>query len=125
MNSRVLGLIAAGCVLSACREIDVTKDASIPASAPVTAGVDTEIPAQLPVPPVDAATAKSAWNEGVVAFEAGGFAEAARKLEVAVSGRPQDPQASYLLGLSYWKNGELESAERALECSLSLDATRR
>src|SRR5262245_66435670 len=120
MNSRVLGLIAVGCLLSACGEIDVTNDSSIPASAPVTSGVDTEIPPQLPVPPVDAATAKSAWAEGVVAFEAGGFAEAARKLETAVSGRPQDPQASYLLGLSYWKIGDLENAERALESSLSL-----
>jgi len=56
--------------------------------------------------------------------ENGAFGDASAKLEVAVSGRPADAYASYLLGLSRWKTGDLEGAERALTGSLAIDATR-
>ena len=124
MNSKVLGLIAAGCLLSACGDIDVTREVTDATPPPVTASADTELPSSLPVPTIDPATSATARSEGIAAFERGDYAEASQKLEVAAAGRPDDVFASYLLGLSRWKNADLEGGERALESSLSIDATR-
>jgi Flp pilus assembly protein TadD len=126
MRSKPLGLLAAGILLAACgrntvEQKPVAESTFMPEARPK---VDTDLPQQLPVPTVDPATAKSAWVEGVAAYENGGYAEAAQKLEVAVQGRPGDAYASYLLGLSRWKTGDLEGAEKALEGSLAIDATR-
>lgn len=124
MNARILTLLTAGIALSACGDVDVTR---VEPSQPVpveTAKVDTDLPAELPVVPIDSSVVKAAWADGVGAYERGAFGEAAQKLEIAVSGRPADAYAAYLLGLSRWKNGDLEGAEGALTASLSLDATR-
>jgi len=129
MDTRSLGLLAAGCLLAGCgRSKDVGIDKPLTADSSfmpaATAQVDTDLPAVLPVATVDPATAKTAWVEGVAAYQSGDFAEAAKKLDVAVSGRPGDAYAAYLLGLSRWKTGDLEGAERAIEGSLAIDATR-
>ncbi|HJQ99770.1 MAG TPA: tetratricopeptide repeat protein [Candidatus Polarisedimenticolaceae bacterium] len=127
MNSKPLGLLAAGILLAACgrgndvEQSVVAESTFMPAA---TAKVDTDLPKELPVTVVDPVTAKKAWSEGVAAYESGSFAEAATKLDVAVSGRPGDAYAVYLLGLSRWKTGDLEGAEKALEGSLAIDAMR-
>ena len=124
MDSRVLGLIAAGCLLSACGDIDVTREVADSTPPQVTASVDTELPAVLPVPTIDPRTSSTARREGLAAFERGDYAEASQKLEIAIAGRPDDAFGSYLLGLSSFKNGDFERAESAFESSLSIDATR-
>ena len=85
MRSKPLGLLAAGILLAACgrntvEQKPVAESTFMPEATPK---VDTDLPQQLPVSTVDPATAKSAWVEGVAAYENGGYAEAAQKLEVA------------------------------------------
>jgi Flp pilus assembly protein TadD len=81
-----------------------------------TTGTDL---ASLQVPP-DPAETKAAWREGVELYDAGRFADASERLDVAAAGRPDDPYGHYLLGLALWKSGELDRAEEALARSAEL-----
>jgi len=56
--------------------------ASIPVATPPS--TTTEVPVNLPVP-VDAATAKLAWKEGVALFDDGQYAAASDKLKLAAA----------------------------------------
>jgi Flp pilus assembly protein TadD len=121
----IFGLLATGAVLTGCGG-DTRGDGGITAQAIAASSAPT-VSTPLPEPtltPVDAATAKLAWKDGVSLFENGDYAGAADKLKTAVAGRPDDAYRQYLLGLALWKSGDRASAETALVASTTLDATR-
>jgi Flp pilus assembly protein TadD len=89
------------------------------------AGTGLPVPAPVPsnepiVPPTPQET-RAAWSEGVALYESGDFENAALRLTLAASGRPDDPYVQYLLGLALWKSGQLEESEAALRRSAALD----
>lgn len=84
------------------------------------ASAGKEISATPLTPPTTEET-RAAWREGVAHFESGDYLAATTTLKIAAAGRPDEPYAHYLLGLSLWKAGEHEAAEQALERAANLD----
>ena len=121
----VLGLLASGAVLTGCSDDAPGDGAVLPtltvASATPSASIALPQPTQ---EPVDAATAKAAWKEGVALFDNGDYRAASDKLKTAVAGEPQDAYRRYLLGLALLKAGDRDGAESSLVESTKLDATR-
>lgn len=64
---------------------------------------------------------KTAWKDGVAAYQAGDFELSARFLRVAVEEKKDDPYAHYLCGLALWKSGQLDEAEGSLVRSTTLN----
>jgi Flp pilus assembly protein TadD len=124
-NATLLGLIVASALLTGCSG-DAKGDGGTP-SSPLEATVSPVVPADQPVvtpTPVDPLLAKAAWKDGVVLFDSGDYLGAADKLNLAVSGRPEDAYRRYLLGLALWKSGERDLAEASLVASANLDPGR-
>jgi Flp pilus assembly protein TadD len=134
-NATVLVVITSGALVAGCSR-DASGDGG---TSPLLAGSGSAVPASLatptvsPVPtnvpestlePVDAATAKAAWQDGVALFGNGDYAAASDKLKTAVAGEPQDAYRRYLLGLALWKAGDRDGAAASLVESAKLDGTR-
>ena len=129
------GLLACGALLVGCSH-DASGDGRSPSPlvenrpeaaaslAAATTPPSTGVSAETLQTPVDPATAKAAWREGVALFDDGDYAAASDRLKTAVAGEPEDAYRRYLLGLSLWKAGDTEGAEAALVESVTLDATR-
>lgn len=121
----ILGLLAFGALISGCAN-DAKGDGGV-TQASLAASPVPPVPTTVPEPtltPVDAATAKAAWKDGVACFESGDYATASDKLKIAVAGKPQDAYRNYLLGLALWKTGDRDLAEASLMESARLDPTR-
>lgn len=125
-------LLAAGCAQEptpppARAATPVTHVSSGKAADPIVAhvkpGEATNVErVPLPQAPPTREESAAAWREGPALFAAGDFAHASSKLEIALSGRPDDAYAHYLLGLSRWKEGRPKEAEPSLERAASLGA---
>jgi Tfp pilus assembly protein PilF len=61
------------------------------------------------------------YQEGETAFREGRYEEATLLFTSYVESRPENPWGHYMLGLSAWKAGDLESARKSLERSLEMD----
>ncbi len=121
----ILGLFAAGGLLAGCSDDVRGEGGAIQAS--LAASPTQLVPTTLPEPnlePVDAATAKAAWRDGVALFDNGDYAAASDKLKTAVAGEPQVAYRRYLLGLALWKAGDRDGAATSLVESTKLDGTR-
>ena len=57
------------------------------------------------------------------AYTQGKFADAKESFGSYVQQHPKNPYGFYMLGLSAWKQGDLDGAKEALEHSLTLDST--
>ena len=122
-----LGLAAA---LTGCtdRKPSVTESRStsnVPPPIPST-GTETQVagpPMDVTTPPASTPTIdpKTAWKDGVAAYQSGDFAGSATHLRVAVEEKTDDPYAHYLFGLALWKSGQLDEAEGALVRSTTLN----
>ena len=122
----ILGLLASGALLAGCsgdarretadRSLLDEHGVAMPASLPASVEPGTV--------PVDPATAKAAWTDGVLRFDNGDYSGAVEPLRVAVAGSPDTAYRHYLLGLALWKSGSPEGAEVSLVESARLDATR-
>ena len=123
----VLGLGLAAAPLTGCTEkkpSSVTESRTPPPSS-TTATTETQV-AEQPVSGsgVEGATGtastpsidpKTAWKDGVHAYQSGDFSLSADFLRVAVDGtKKDDPYAHYLFGLALWKSGRLDEAEGVL-----------
>src|SRR5204862_4995084 len=76
--------------------------------------------ASVPVPP-GPQEIKAAWREGKALFDSGDYAGASSRLRAAADGQPDKPYVHYLFGLSLWKSGQTEEAEKALTRASELD----
>ena len=119
-------VLAGGTLLAGCSY--ESQEPSSPAleALPVSQTV-SEMPKPIPAPesfPVDEATARSSWKDGVTLFENGDYRGAAERLRVAARGRKDDASCRYLLGLALWKSGDAAGAEGALVESVTLDPGR-
>jgi len=122
-----LGLAAA---LTGCtdRKPSVTESRStsnVPPPIPST-GTETQVAGpsmDVTTPPASTPTIdpKTAWKDGVAAYQSGDFAGSATHLRVAVEEKTDDPYAHYLFGLALWKSGQLDEAEGALVRSTTLN----
>ena len=121
----IFGLLASGALLYGCSDEGTGERVATQALVPVTPApaVASSLPSPT-LPPVDPATAKTAWKEGVVLFERGDYQAASDTLKTAVAGKPDDAYRRYLLGLALWKSGDLDGANASLVESGKLDATR-
>jgi len=121
----VFALLASGALLAGCSDDARGDGGAQPASLTVATDPppSTDLPVAIPVP-VDAATAKTAWKEGVALFDAGDYEQASVRMKTAVAGPGHDPYRNYLLGLALWKSGDREAAEASLVESAKLDPTR-
>ncbi len=63
------------------------------------------------------------WDEGVAAFQAGQYEEAAEVFRTVVSRSPEAPQGHYMLGLSLQRQKRLAEAEAALAKAVELGAS--
>lgn len=61
------------------------------------------------------------YEEAESTFFAGKYEEAEKLFTAYTDGRPENPWGYYMLGLSAWKAGELDRAEKALSKALALD----
>ncbi len=117
----------AGCSDGTARTESSSLPPAVPAvnvSVPTTPDLpkaDESLRTELPGFPADPAQLAAAWREGTALYEKGSYREAARRLEVAATGRPNDAYVHYVLGLSLWKSGEMERAETALVRSAELN----
>lgn len=66
--------------------------------------------------------AEAIYNQGVVLFNAGKYAEAKAQFEAAVKADPNMAMAQYQLGMTALNLGEIPTAVAALEAYLKLDA---
>jgi tetratricopeptide (TPR) repeat protein len=121
----ILGLLVCGALMSGCAG-DAKGDGGA-MQASLAASSAPPVPTAVPEPtlaPVDAATARAAWREGVALYGNGDYTAASDKLKTAVAGAPQDAYRRYLLGLALWKSGDRDGAATSLLESANLDATR-
>src|SRR5262245_11583920 len=133
----VLGLGLAAAPLIGCTEkkpssVTGNRTESSPTTMPVpstTTGTQvTEQPSSSSVegtgtastPPIDP---KTAWKDGVAAYQSGDYTTAASRLRVAVEQekRKDDPYAHYLFGLALWKSGQVDESEGVLVRSASMN----
>jgi Flp pilus assembly protein TadD len=121
----ILGLLVGGALITGCAD-DAKGDGGAMQASIATSPVPP-VPTLVSEPaltPVDAATAKAAWKDGVVLFDNGDYTGAVGALKTAVAGQPDASYRRYLLGLALWKSGDPASAESSLVESTKLDATR-
>jgi tetratricopeptide (TPR) repeat protein len=65
----------------------------------------------------------ASYPEAEAAFQSGNYTEARRLFESYTTSRPENPWGHYMLGLSAWKSGDLESAEVAFNRAITLDSS--
>ena len=81
------------------------------------AGKETSTPPS----PASPAETKASWREGVSLYQRGNYKDASERLRIASAGRPDHAYTFFMLGLSLWKSGQNEEAEKALERAGSLN----
>jgi Flp pilus assembly protein TadD len=95
----------------------VSDTSGYPDQASGTAGIS-----RLPVPTAETEAPRPVtYGEAEDAYRRGDYEEAFELFGVYCARKPENPWGHYMLGLSAWKAGLHEEAERALETSLSLD----
>jgi Flp pilus assembly protein TadD len=118
----VVGLVTAASFACGDRGHDHGGSGSIASSQssqPTPSTVTPTVPvADKPQEPV--IDPKTAWHDGVAAWQSGDFQSASEHLRVAADVKPQDAYVQYLYGLSLWKSGRLDEAETALLQSSTL-----
>jgi Flp pilus assembly protein TadD len=128
-NLVLVGMVGASALVAACGNSSGGKvEPPVESSNVATTAVPdtaTVVPPPAPQPVVvDAETAKAARKDGIQSFDARDYSGAVDKLKTAVSGKPEDSYAHYLLGLAQWKSGDLAGAEISLTESVKLDGSR-
>jgi len=118
----VLGLGLAAAPLTGCTEKKPSvSEMKNPPNPPSPTPTPTETQVTLvteSTPPIDP---KTAWKDGVAAYQSGEFSTSAKHLRVAVEEKKDDPYAHYLFGLALWKSGQLDEAEGALVRAASMN----
>jgi tetratricopeptide (TPR) repeat protein len=99
--------------------VSTSIEPSMPTSQPTMPTIQSSLPE---VPPTAAET-KSAWQEGIAAFESRDYETAGARLQIAAAGRPDDAYVHYIHGLALWKSGHLVEAEDALVRSSSINGS--
>jgi Flp pilus assembly protein TadD len=112
-------VIVTGCSDSKSGSATTQKAQSAAAVPTGTSYVKTAAEARItPAPPVVRIFTPA---EGEAAYFAGNFADASLAFEQYTTQHPERAWGHYMLGLSSWKAGELEKAEKAFDESLRLD----
>lgn len=120
----LVALMAAGTLL-ACKGDAGKEDLVIARAAPPAVAVDRIVaedtsPVSVPEPVVQKTVT---YGEAETVFRSGSYAEAADLFTAYVAARPQDAHGQYMLGLSSWRAGDLETAEQALVRAVELDGS--
>ena len=87
------------------------------AAAPAAAGAGADAKTAASAAPVAAAgpSSEALYNEGVILWNGGKFADARPKFEMAVKANPQNADAHYMLGLASLNGGQMAPARAAFE----------
>jgi predicted Zn-dependent protease len=120
-----LGLLAAGVVLGCGKrpaEPRVAATFTPPVDSPkvVAAGGLPSAPVTSAGPVVEPAVR---YDDAEKTFRAGDYKTARAQFDRYVATKPDNPWGHYMLGLSAWKSGELDKAEKAFDRALQLDST--
>jgi predicted Zn-dependent protease len=62
------------------------------------------------------------YADAEAAYQAGNYVEARRMFESYLTSRPENPWGHYMLGLSAWKSGDLNTADEAFTRAIALDS---
>jgi TolA-binding protein len=81
----------------------------------------TQKATELSSPTQGSASATTLYNEGVILFNAGKFADARAKFEAATKADPNQALARYQLGMTALNLGQIQDAVNALEAYLKMD----
>ena len=65
----------------------------------------------------------ASYTDAEAAYQAGNYVDARRMFESYIMTRPENPWGHYMLGLSAWKSGDLNSAEESFTRAIALDST--
>ena len=109
-------------IVSACvsrgekKKVDTTVATAAPAVVTPDAAAGEVDSVKTEPPVVTFASAQTAYTQGK-------YAEAVESFGAYVERHPKNPFGFYMLGLSAWKQGDLDRAKEALEQSLALDST--
>jgi Flp pilus assembly protein TadD len=124
-NTTVLGVLALSALAAGCSH-DATANQPIQSTSvgsPVVTTASVKTVTEPVTPPIDVATARTAWKSGVTMFDNGDYQGASKMLKTAVAGEPKAAYRQYLLGLALWKSGDRDAAEAALVESGKLNGT--
>ncbi|HEV8119508.1 MAG TPA: tetratricopeptide repeat protein, partial [Candidatus Polarisedimenticolia bacterium] len=116
----VVGLVTAASFACGDRGHDQGGSGSIASSQEQTTPTLTPTVPVADKPQEPVIDPKTAWRDGVAAWQTGDFKSALEHLRVAADLKPQDAYVQYLYGLSLWKSGRLDEAETALVQSSTL-----
>lgn len=121
----LVALVSVGALVACRGDAGETQEVAIARSAPPATAVDRVVAVDtapvLAPPPVVQRTVT--YGEAESEYRSGRFVEAADLFSAYVAGRPQDAHGHYMLGLSSWRAGDLESAGEALTRAVELDGT--
>jgi tetratricopeptide (TPR) repeat protein len=118
-HSFITSCLVLGCVAAACsgrsRPADDANAAEAPGSTPE--------PGQPSRPPTASVVAPVSFAEAESAFTTKRYSDALRLFTTYTSERPNNVWGYYMLGLSAWKSGDRETAEKAFTLALEKDST--
>ena len=98
------------------KKVDTTVQTTEPAVVTPQASTGEVDSVKQETPIVTFASAQTAYTQGK-------YAEAQASFGAYAERHPKNPYGFYMLGLSAWKQGDLDHAKEALEQSLALDST--
>jgi Flp pilus assembly protein TadD len=113
-------VVVTGCSDSKTNSGATTQKAQSAAAVP-TATSYVKTAAETSVTPAPPAVRIFTPAEGEAAYFSGNFADASLAFEQYTTQHPDRAWGHYMLGLSSWKAGELEKAEKAFDESLRID----
>jgi tetratricopeptide (TPR) repeat protein len=88
-------------------------------TTPATPGADGAPASKTPTAIVGAApTSETLYNQGVILWNSGKYAEAQKQFEAAVKANPKNPEAQYQLGMANLNLGQIPAARAAFEAYL-------
>ena len=114
--------LAAAMAFTACGgEIKEPKDVNPDTTTPVVATVSVPGPTDTSTGSVSTVTQVVSIAEGEKMYQERQYGDAAALFETYVDQHPKNPWGQYMLGLSSWKNGDLDRAEQAFVRANELD----
>ncbi|HEX5109072.1 MAG TPA: tetratricopeptide repeat protein [Vicinamibacterales bacterium] len=95
---------------------DLANNVSVPAAAPGAAGGAAAAAA-----PAPSANSETLYNQGVILWNSGKYAEAKERFDAAVKANPGNAAAQYQLGMANLNLGQLPAARAAFEAYLKAE----
>ena len=126
----MLGILVAGCGKDDVKVSDRGADPRVQSTVPTTSTPPVTVtPASFttdePATTEPVITGPVSYEQAETAFREKRYSQASQLFTRYLEDKPENPWGHYMLGLSSWKAGELDSAETAFRKALELDPNHR